>query len=212
MIIMKIKKIINFILVFSVVSLITACNIEPTRQFVFFNSSNQKLNIVMVKDSVFILDKMVEPHSNVFGALPLGTYNVNTYNTNEDLVHSFKNYKVVKEKDRAKNSYICVDLMGETMYQLVLSSYRYESTNSLSQAIYDNSGLAENEILSTTYKSDQPFILNFGPLFPNEPLPNKIDVLSSGWALVPLTKTITSKNELYEYIDTYFDEVGIENK
>ena len=65
---------ISFLFIFTI-----GCETSPKRQFVFFNDSDRELNIVFEKDSVYEFDKKIPARSNAFGVIPLGKYNIITY-------------------------------------------------------------------------------------------------------------------------------------
>ena len=189
---------------------IVACDDTPKRQLAFFNSSDRTLNIVLEKDSVYWVDKVLEPHSVAYAYIDTGTYDIITYTDSGYYVRSIDKYELKEETEAEKYGYICIDLEGKSIYALVMSSYLYEANNSLAQIYQDNLNINESNFIRSYYKSDKPINLTFGPIFPYEPLPKEIGAMDAGWALVPITETLETKEEIYSYIDNYFYSIGIE--
>ena len=75
----KLKRIMKRYYLYGLIILfliLNACNSEPKRQLVFFNSSNRTLNIVLEKDSVYVVDKFLEPKSIAYATVDTFIYNI----------------------------------------------------------------------------------------------------------------------------------------
>ena len=133
-----------------IILLLNGCEYVPKRQLVFFNASDKTYNVVLEKDSVYVEDKMIKPHSNAFVAVPYDTYNIIVFDESGKYIRSYDNYEIVAPKEIEGLDYLCFDVEGNTTYALVLSSYLYEANNSLAEAIQSNMGT--NDIISGYYK------------------------------------------------------------
>ncbi len=190
------------------ITILSACNTTPKRPLAFFNNSEKILTVSIKNDSSTVFEKNIQPFSNVFGNIPIGKYTVKTSDAEGNVVNQVKEFTLKKETARETTGYICIDVEGKTPYVLVRSSYLYTANNSLTQAIVDAGEMEKNKIIGAFFKPPTPFFIQFRPVFPYEALPLKIDALSAGYVLVPLKNNLKTKEEIYSYINEYFNKVG----
>jgi hypothetical protein len=191
----------------SIACLLFSCGEStPARQFVFLNSSNKELNLVVERDGKYEADEKVPAHSKVFKYLKVGNVKILTFDGTE-CVQVFKNYEITKD---SASQYTCFDLEGKTKYILATTSYLYGATNSLAQAISATKGGDDKSFLGPIINADKDFVLDFAPKWPYEKLPKKIGSLEASWALVPIYTATEDKTELIKYIDTYLHSLESE--
>ncbi len=205
---MKRMKKLTFLVITGFLLLLAGCDSTPSRQLVFFNNSDTKLNIVMEKDSTYIVDKFIEPHTNAFAYVSIGTYNIITFDAEGNRIRTIEQYELIASD--TTTGYLCVDLEGKTTYAMILAKYLYEGTNSLAKAIQESSGKEENAVINGYYKSNEPFFLSFAPNWPNEPLPEEIHAQGAAWTLVPINNPNVNQETIYPYIDNYLNSLGTE--
>ncbi|RZJ71781.1 hypothetical protein [Flavobacterium sp.] len=187
-------------------SLFSCGESTPTRQFVFLNSNDKELNLVVERDGEYEVDAKVPAHSKIFENLKAGKVKIMTFD-GDKCINLFENYVIKKD---SANEYTCIDLDGEIQYALVKTSYLYDGTNSLSQAISDAKGVNTIEFLGPLRNSDKEFIVDFAPKWPFEKLPKKIGAMEESWALVPIYSATENKEELNKYVDSYLRGLGSE--
>jgi hypothetical protein len=201
------KKIIQLLLFIAISSTLFSCGEStPTRQFVFLNSNDKELNLVIERDGKYEVDKKVPAHTKVFENLKTGKVKIMTFD-GDKCINLFEDYVIKKD---SAGEYTCIDLDGEIKYVIVKTSYLYDGTNSLAQAISDSKGANTIEFLGPLKNSDKEFILDFAPKWPYEKLPKKIGAMDENWALVPIYVETENKTELNKYIDTYLHSLGTE--
>ncbi len=206
----KLSSIRNIVIVFGLLFFLSACqDASLKRQFVFFNSSDEELELVIERNDKYEIQEKVQAHKQLFQVLKPGKVKIITFNKNNDCLKLRKDY-VVEADSNGLSSYTCLDLVGNTKYATVASSYLYGATNSLAQAISDTKSGNGKQILGAIEDGDKGFQLNFAPAWPYEPLPKEIGALSAGWVLVPISEKIDTedKTALYAYIDQYLNALG----
>ncbi|MCP9752652.1 hypothetical protein EGI32_16995 [Ferruginibacter sp. HRS2-29] len=171
----------------------------PARQFMFLNSGDKPLNLVVERDGKYEVDEDVPAHSNVAKYLKVGKVKLLAFD-GKKCVQVFEDYEITKD---SANQYTCIDLEGNIHYMLVTTSYLYGATNGLAQAIADAKGGNEKSFLGPLMSSEKPFVLDFAPKWPYEKLPKKIGALEASWALVPVYGDTADKAALIAAADAY---------
>lgn len=201
------KNFTQLLLFIAIISSLLSCEKPgPSRQFVFLNSNDKELNLVIERDGKYEIDRNVPAHSKIFENLKTGKVKIMTFD-GEKCINLFEDYVITKD---SASEHTCIDLEGEIKYALVKTSYLYDATNSLAKAISDSKGINTLEFLGPLKNSDKEFVLDFAPKWPYEKLPKKIGAMEESWALVPIYTDTENKIELNKYIDSYLNNLGTE--
>ncbi len=203
------KKVLGLLVaVLAIASLLVSCG-EPkqARQFMFLNSSDKELNLVIERNGKYEVDRNVPAHSKAAEYLEIGEVDFMVFD-GEKCIVLFEKYKITKD---STTQYTCLDMTGKVNYALVSTSYLYEANSSLAQSISDASGGKRSlSFLGPLRDGEKFFELDSEPIWPFEKLPKKIGAMSSNWALVPVYTDITDKAELSQYADEYLRSLGTE--
>lgn len=178
---------------------------NPSEQFVFFNSSNEELELVIERDGTYEHQQKIPAHSNHFVPIKPGKVKIMTFNAQNDCLKIRDNFVV---EDDSSDAYTCIDLEGKIKYMMVSTSYLYAASNSLAQAIADTKAGGGMQFLGGIQSADEDFKISFAPHWPYEKLPKKIGALNASWALVPIYMPTEDKEALYPYIDMYLKGLG----
>ncbi|RZJ91396.1 MAG: hypothetical protein EOO20_05190 [Chryseobacterium sp.] len=200
------KKILGLVAaVVAIVSLLASCG-EPkqARQFMFFNSSDKELRLVVERNGQYEVERKVPAHSNAPEYIEAGEVDLMVFD-GEKCIVLFEKYQVTKD---SSSKYTCIDMTGKVQYAVVSTAYLYEANNSLAQSISDAGGANNLEFLGPLRGGENVFELDFAPIWPYEKLPNKIGAMETSWALVPVYTDITDKAELSVYADKYLRSLG----
>lgn len=201
------KKILGLVAaVIAISSLLVACG-EPkqARQFMFFNSSDKELRLVVERNGRYEVERKVPAHSNAPEYIEIGAVDLMVFD-GEKCITLFEKYQITKD---SSSKYTCIDMTGKVQYAVVSTAYLYEANNSLAQSIADAGGGGKTlEFLGPLRGGEEFFELDFAPIWPYEKLPNKIGAMETSWALVPVYTDITDQKELSVYADKYLRSLG----
>lgn len=188
-----------------VVILFASCGPQTKScQFIFFNSSDKTLELIIERNGKNETREKVPAHSNTFAYVTVGKVDIKAFD-GDTCVMLHNNYEVTAD---STNGYTCLDMKGTTQYVMVQTAYLYEAGSSLAQEIINASGVKGSGIVGDMLDGDKGFCVEFAPNWPYEKLPSKISASSAGYALVPIYKSFEMNEELYEYIDTYLKRLG----
>ncbi|OJV52780.1 MAG: hypothetical protein BGO31_03195 [Bacteroidetes bacterium 43-16] len=203
------KKILGLVVVVvAIASLLASCG-EPrqARQFMFLNSSDKELRLVVERNGQYEVERKVPAHSNAPEYIEIGEVDLMVFD-GEKCIVLFEKYQVTKD---SSTKYTCLDMTGKVQYAVVSTAYLYEASNSLSQSVADASGGGkELEFLGPLRGGENAFELDFAPIWPYEKLLKKTGAMETGWALVPVYTDITDKAALSVYADEYLRSLGTE--
>jgi len=194
------KKISGLVVaVIAISSLLVACGApKQARQFMFFNSSDKELRLVVERNGQYEVERKVPAHSNAPEYIEIGAVDLMVFD-GEECIALFEKYQITKD---SSSKYTCLDMTGKVKYAVVSTSYLYEANSSLAQSIADAGGKTL-EFLGPLRGGEEFFELDFAPIWPYEKLPNKIGAMETSWALVPVYTDITDQKELSVYADKY---------
>ncbi len=206
----KLTGFIAFIMMSLFMSLLTtACGSHgATAQAAFINTSDEPMEISLIPadktDRNSVLQK-VPPHSVGFFPLPAKLYNVVGLNAQSKGQWLIEDYKV---KETTPNHYLCFDLAQEFDYTLANAKFLYEPGNSFAEELAKSSG--PSTLINGRIDASKPFVLDFAPVWPFQPLPARTNAMSAVWALAPRPKADIKQSELAPLVEAYLRSLDVE--
>jgi len=212
-------------LVFVIVAffLLTCCESERTRQFVFINSSDVPRHVTFERktdsgdyEEHYSLFKEVPPRTTAYASMAEGTFRIHVFidtDNGMELQFTVEPYEVrYSDNPNIYLNYTWLDLTGNNRYALVDLSSLYTG-NEIQNNLRESLGYTGGNFIRDLYEEGKPFTVSLdGQLEiipPYKTPPDEISLGTQIFCLVPFSTTLRTKEEITAAIvkglKTYYD-------